>query len=84
MIVEDAKGKFAVVPRRDEIKRGTLISIIEQAGLTREEFLKLYLREIYLRRVSMFIRTYEEFLLELAALKKLSENDQSLTVGLLK
>ena len=41
IIVEDTKGKFTVVPRRDKIKPGTLMSIIEQAGLTREEFLKL-------------------------------------------
>jgi len=41
IIVEDAKGNFATVPRKDEIKRGTLLSIIEQAGLTKKEFLKL-------------------------------------------
>jgi predicted RNA binding protein YcfA (HicA-like mRNA interferase family) len=41
VIVEDSKGNFATVPRKNEIKRGTLLSIIEQAGLTREEFLKL-------------------------------------------
>jgi len=41
IIVENAEGKFSVVPRKDEIKPGTLLSIIEQAGLTREEFLKL-------------------------------------------
>ena len=29
------------VPHRREIKRGTLHSLIEDAGLTREEFLKL-------------------------------------------
>ena len=40
-IVENAEGKFSVVPRKDEIKPGTLLSIIEQAGLTREEFLRL-------------------------------------------
>jgi predicted RNA binding protein YcfA (HicA-like mRNA interferase family) len=41
IIVEDAKGNFATVPRKNEIKRGTLLSIIEEAGLTKEEFLKL-------------------------------------------
>ena len=41
IIVEDAEGNFATVPRKDEIKRGTLLSIIEEAGLTKEEFLKL-------------------------------------------
>jgi len=41
IIVENAKGKFSVVPRKNEIKPGTLLAIIEQAGLTREEFLEL-------------------------------------------
>jgi len=35
-------GKRKVtVPRHDTVKKGTLLSIIIQAGLTREEFLKL-------------------------------------------
>ena len=33
--------KLVVVPRHEEIDRGTLSAIILQAGLTREEFLKL-------------------------------------------
>ncbi|TLY13142.1 MAG: addiction module toxin, HicA family [Thaumarchaeota archaeon] len=41
IMVEDAKGRFVVVPRKDEIERGTLLSILEEAGLTKEEFLKL-------------------------------------------
>ena len=41
IIVENHNGKFAVIPRRDELKPGTLLSILEQAGLTREEFLEL-------------------------------------------
>jgi len=41
IMVEGAKGRFVVVPRKDEIKRGTLLSILEEAGLTKEEFLKL-------------------------------------------
>ena len=41
IIVENMEGKFAVVPRRDEIKPGTLLSVLEQAGLTKEEFLEL-------------------------------------------
>jgi predicted RNA binding protein YcfA (HicA-like mRNA interferase family) len=32
---------LVVVPRKPEIKRGTLLSILRQAGLSREEFLKL-------------------------------------------
>jgi predicted RNA binding protein YcfA (HicA-like mRNA interferase family) len=41
IIVEDAKGRFVVVPRTNEIKKGTLGAIIEEAGLTKEEFLRL-------------------------------------------
>ncbi len=41
IIVEDAQGNFATVPKMQEIKRGTLLSIIEQAGLTKKEFLDL-------------------------------------------
>jgi predicted RNA binding protein YcfA (HicA-like mRNA interferase family) len=29
------------VPRHDEIKRGTLMAIIAEAGMTKEEFLRL-------------------------------------------
>lgn len=35
------EGSFVVIPRNDEIKPGTLLSIIDQAGVTKEEFLKL-------------------------------------------
>jgi len=41
IVVESADGKSLTVPRHDEIRRGTLVAIIEQAGLTKEEFLKL-------------------------------------------
>ena len=34
-------GKLLVVPRHEENDRGTLSAIIVQAGLTKEEFLKL-------------------------------------------
>ena len=30
-----------IIPRHDEIKPGTLLDIIEQAGLTKEEFIEL-------------------------------------------
>ena len=30
-----------VIPRHNEIKPGTLLDIIEQAGLTKEEFMEL-------------------------------------------
>ena len=37
----DNKKLTVVVPRHDEIAKGTLLSIISQSGLTKEEFLKL-------------------------------------------
>jgi len=36
----DGKHKLTV-PRHKTIKKGTLLSIIQQAGMTREEFLEL-------------------------------------------
>lgn len=35
------KKLTVVVPRHDEIAKGTLLSIISQSGLTKEEFLEL-------------------------------------------
>jgi len=32
---------LVIVPKRDPIPKGTLMSIIKQSGLTREEFIKL-------------------------------------------
>jgi len=37
----EGKKWLVVVPKRREIPRGTLIAILEQAGLTRDEFSKL-------------------------------------------
>lgn len=37
----NAAGRVVVVPRHDTIKRGTLRSILRQAGLTNAEFLDL-------------------------------------------
>ena len=37
----DSKKISVVVPNHDEIAKGTLLSIISQSGLTKEEFLKL-------------------------------------------
>ena len=34
------KTLLVVVPMKKEIKKGTLLSIIKQAGMTREEFLR--------------------------------------------
>jgi predicted RNA binding protein YcfA (HicA-like mRNA interferase family) len=33
--------RLVIIPKTDQIPRGTLLSIIKQAGLTKEEFLKL-------------------------------------------
>ncbi len=38
---KEGKRWLVIVPKRKEIPRGTLISIIDQAGLTRDEFLRL-------------------------------------------
>ena len=32
---------LVIIPKRDPIPKGTLISIIKQSGLTREEFIEL-------------------------------------------
>ncbi len=36
---EEGKTLLVVVPRKNQIKKGTLISILKQAGVSREEFL---------------------------------------------
>lgn len=43
LIMKNANGKIVVVPmhKSKDIKRGTLFSIIKQAGLTLEEFQKI-------------------------------------------
>ncbi|WP_456327384.1 type II toxin-antitoxin system HicA family toxin [Archaeoglobus sp.] len=33
--------RLVIIPKNDQIPRGTLLSIIKQAGLTKEEFLRL-------------------------------------------
>jgi predicted RNA binding protein YcfA (HicA-like mRNA interferase family) len=40
IFLTDGKHKLTV-PRHDQIKKGTLLSIIQQAGLTKEEFIEL-------------------------------------------
>ena len=37
----DERKLTVVVPNHDELAKGTLLSIISQSGLTRDEFLKL-------------------------------------------
>jgi len=44
MFLTDRKHRITV-PRHEVIKKGTLLSIIHQAGLTREEFLELLKRK---------------------------------------
>ena len=41
IMLEGPGGKFTVVPRHREIAPGTLMKIIAEAGLTKEDFLKL-------------------------------------------
>ncbi len=42
LVKESAKGKIGVVvPNHKEIDKGTLLEIIRQAGLTKDEFLEL-------------------------------------------
>ena len=36
----DNKTVLVVVPIKEEVKKGTLLSIIKQAGMAREEFIK--------------------------------------------
>ncbi len=40
MILEHPDGRWTVVPRHDDIKIGTMKAIVEDTGLTTEEFLK--------------------------------------------
>ena len=35
------KTRLVIIPKRKVIPRGTMLSILEQAGLTKEEFLSL-------------------------------------------
>lgn len=37
---EDGKTLLVVVPRRNEIKKGTLLSILRQAHVERDEFIR--------------------------------------------
>ena len=39
---EDSRVRLVIVPKRKEIPKGTLAAILEQAGLTREEFFNLF------------------------------------------
>ena len=41
MVLEHSDGRWTVVPRRDPIKIGTMKNIIEDVGITPEDFVKL-------------------------------------------
>ena len=41
MILEGPEGKFTVVPKHETIARSTLMKILVQCEVTKEEFLKL-------------------------------------------
>lgn len=41
ILVKESVKKAVVVPLHNEIDKGTLIEIIRQAGMTREEFIEL-------------------------------------------
>ena len=41
-LTDQERKRKVTVPRHDPIRRGTLLAILEQAGLTREEFLELF------------------------------------------
>jgi predicted RNA binding protein YcfA (HicA-like mRNA interferase family) len=40
-VYRNQEGRAVVVPQHGDVKRGTLASILRQAGLTPDEFLKL-------------------------------------------
>lgn len=37
--LSDGQGHFTVVPLMDELKTGTLLSILEQCGISRDDFI---------------------------------------------
>lgn len=41
VFLRHSNGKTTVIPNHKEIDKGTLLEIIRQAGLTRDEFLEL-------------------------------------------
>jgi len=41
IIVENGKGLWTSIPRKDELGKGLLLQIIADCGLTKNEFLKL-------------------------------------------
>ncbi|MBI5227251.1 type II toxin-antitoxin system HicA family toxin [Candidatus Micrarchaeota archaeon] len=50
MFREDEKGKFRpIIPLSRELAIGTMLSIIKQSGLDREQFLGLYYGKKYIK-----------------------------------
>jgi len=45
IIVQHKDGRFTVVPRHDPVDRGTLYGILEDVGLSKEEFAALLKRK---------------------------------------
>ena len=43
LVIVGSQGEkyLVIIPKRDPVPKGTLISIIKQSGITREEFIKL-------------------------------------------
>ena len=41
IIVENGKGLWTVIPRKDELGKGLLLQIISDCGITKKEFLDL-------------------------------------------
>ena len=39
--IDKGKTRLVIVPDRKEIPKGTLLAILEQAGFTKEEFVKI-------------------------------------------
>jgi predicted RNA binding protein YcfA (HicA-like mRNA interferase family) len=37
----DSKTRLVIVPDRNEIPRGTLLAILEQAGISKDEFIRM-------------------------------------------
>lgn len=37
----DGKSRLVIIPDKKEIPRGTLLSILDQAGLTKDEFMNI-------------------------------------------
>ncbi|MEM3915569.1 MAG: type II toxin-antitoxin system HicA family toxin [Candidatus Nitrosocaldus sp.] len=41
LFLDDGRGHYTTLPKHNEIKKGTLLKILEQAGIDRDEFITL-------------------------------------------